>query len=171
MSNAPIPTLDPLWRPNDASTVDDRELIRGYALWPISRYNLTSLTATMNRAADASPAAVRQCQEWIDEIESLSDDWAGRIADNVAHLGNAESYEGILPGTTISRQDQLKKADVLEWDTNLLKVKVTTGKRSDATSSGVTAARIETLKNRVLQSLGVKPYDGGSGGSARLIRS
>ena len=40
-----IPTLNALWRPNGGSTINDRELIREYALWPLSEYNLTQLTA------------------------------------------------------------------------------------------------------------------------------
>jgi hypothetical protein len=63
-----VPTLNPLWR---SSPRDDRELIREYALWPLSEYNLTQLTATMNRIAQVSPAAVTSVQGWIDEIETL----------------------------------------------------------------------------------------------------
>jgi hypothetical protein len=62
---APIPTLSALWRPNQGSTRDDRELIRGYALWPLSAYNLTQLTAIMNRVADTSAATVAQVQAWM----------------------------------------------------------------------------------------------------------
>jgi hypothetical protein len=96
---ATIPTLNALWRPNDASQVDDRELIRGYALWPLSAYNLTQLTAIMNRMAQVSPAAVASVQAWIDEIEILEQDWADKVADGTAHLGNVESYEGPHPAS------------------------------------------------------------------------
>jgi len=162
-----IPTLNQLWR---TSPRDDRELIRGYAGWPVSSYNLQILTTILNRAADTSAATVTQCQAWIDEIETLEQDWADQIGDGTAHLGNAAEYEGPLPGATVSRDQQLKKADVLEWDTSLLRVKVTTGGRADATAGGVRGTRIAQLQRRILQALGIRPYnDGGSGG--RLLRS
>jgi len=162
-----IPTLNQLWR---TSPRDDRELIRGYAGWPVSSYNLQILTTILNRAADVSPATVTQCQSWIDEAEQLSDDWSDQLADGTAHLGNAAEYEGPLPGATVSRDQQLKKADVLEWDTSLLRVKTVSGGRADATAGGVRGARIAQLRQRILQALGIKPYnDGGSGG--RLLRS
>jgi len=166
-----VPTLNPLWRPNDDSSRDDRELIRGYALWPVSSYNLQILTTILNRAADTSPATVAQCQAWIDEIENLEQDWSDRVSDGIAHLGNAQEYEGPMPGAPLTRQDRLKKADVLEWDTELLKVRTVSGGRADATASGVLATRIAQMKHRIMQALGVKPYDGSDGSSARLIRS
>lgn len=168
---ATIPTLNALWRPNDASQVDDRELIRGYALWPLSAYNLTQLTATMNRIAQVSPAAVASVQAWIDEIEILEQDWADKVADGTAHLGNVESYEGPAPGVALTRQDRLKQADVLQWDTELLKVKYEAGTRPDSTAGGVLHARVDKLKRKVFQTLGIKPYDGDDGTSSRLVRS
>ena len=166
-----IPTLNALWRPNGGSTVDDRELIRGYALWPLSAYNLTQLTATMNRIAQVSPAAVASVQGWIDEIEVLEQNWADQVEDGTAHLGNVESYEGPAPGATLTRQDRQTKADVLEWDSSLLKVKYQAGRRSDSTAGGVLHARVDKLKAKVFQTLGIKPYDGDAGSGSRLIRS
>jgi HAMP domain-containing protein len=166
-----IPTLNALWRPNGGSVIDDRELIREYALWPLSEYNLTQLTATMNRIAQVSPAAVTSVQGWIDEIETLEQNWADQVEDGTAHLGNVESYEGPTPGTTLTRQDRQTKADVLEWDSSLLKVKYQAGRRSDSTAGGVLHARVDKLKAKVFQTLGIKPYDGGSGSGSRLVRS
>lgn len=166
-----IPTLNALWRPNGASVIDDRELIREYALWPLSEYNLTQLTATMNRIAQVSPAAVTSVQGWIDEIETLEQNWADQVEDGTAHLGNVESYEGPTPGTTLTRQDRQTKADVLEWDSSLLKVKYQAGRRSDSTAGGVLHARVDNLKAKVFQTLGIKPYDGDGGSGSRLVRS
>ena len=168
---APIPTLSALWRPNQGSTRDDRELIRGYALWPLSAYNLTQLTSIMNRVADTSAATVAQVQRWIDEIETLEQNWADQVEDGTAHLGNVESYEGPTPGATLTRQDRQTKADVLEWDSSLLKVKYQAGRRSDSTAGGVLHARVDTLKAKVFQTLGIRPYDGDGGSGSRLVRS
>lgn len=166
-----IPTLNALWRPNGGSVIDDRELIREYALWPLSEYNLTQLTATMNRIAQVSPAAVTSVQGWIDEIETLEQNWADQVEDGTAHLGNVESYEGPTPGTTLTRLDRQTKADVLEWDSSLLKVKYQAGRRSDSTAGGVLHARVDKLKAKVFQTLGIKPYDGDGGSGSRLVRS
>jgi HAMP domain-containing protein len=163
-----VPTLNPLWR---SSPRDDRELIRDYALWPLSEYNLTQLTATMNRIAQVSPAAVTSVQGWIDEIETLEQNWADQVEDGTAHLGNVESYEGPTPGTTLTRLDRQTKADVLEWDSSLLKVKYQAGRRSDSTAGGVLHARVDKLKAKVFQTLGIKPYDGDGGSGSRLVRS
>ena len=95
-----IPTLNALWR---VTPRDDRELIRGYAGWPLSTTNLTELTSILNRVAITSAAAVTQVQRWIDEIENLEADYAERVENNTAHLGNAGSYEGPVPGTTLTR--------------------------------------------------------------------
>lgn len=162
-----IPTLNPLWR---VTPRDDRELIRGYAGWPLSETNLTELTAILNRVAITSTAAVNQVQRWIDEIENLEADYAERVESNTAHLGNAGSYEGPAPGTTLTREDLKSKADVLEWDTSLLRVKYDSG-GSGGTAGAVLAARLADLKGRIFQSLGIKPVVGGSGGIAQLVRS
>lgn len=164
---ATIPPLNAAWR---TTPVNDRELIRGYALWPLSAYNLTQLTAIMNRMAEVSTEAVAQVQAWIDEVESLEQDWADKVADGTAHLGNVQSYEGPAPGVTLTRQDRQTKADVLEWDSSLLKVAYQAGTRADSTAGGVLHARIADLKHKIFQTLGIKPYDG-DGGDARLLRS
>lgn len=165
---APIPTLNPLWR---TTPRDDRELIRGYALWPVSAYNLTQLTSVLNRAADTSAATVTQVQAWIDEIENLEQDWADKVSDGTAHLGNVQSYEGPAPGVTLTRADRQTKADVLEWDASLLKVSYQAGTRGDSTAGGVLVTRIAQLKDRILQTLGIQAYDGSAGSGAQLVRS
>ena len=161
---ASIPSVVAPWRSGD------RELIRGYAHWPATGYNLTQLTSAMNRVAEASVDAVEQIQAWIDEAESLSQDWADRVSDGTAHLGNVQSYKGPVPGTALTREQQLKKADVLEWDTSLLSVEYQAGTRSDSTAGGVLHARVAELKGKVLQAIGIQAA-GGAGGATRLARS
>lgn len=164
-----IPTLNSLWRPNgEDATVDDRELIRQYADKPATEINLYRLTVAMNEMATISAPAVVQIQGWIDEIEELEASWAGKIAAGTAHLANVQSYEGPAPGVTIDRDSQLKKADVLEWDTDLLKVKTTAGGAA-GTEGAVLAGRMAELKARVLKSIGLD--DAMSGYAARLLRS
>jgi hypothetical protein len=162
-----IPTLNSLWR---ATTTDDRELIRGYAGWPLSVSNLTELTAIMNRVAITSTAAVVQVQRWIDEIETLESDWADQVESGTAHLGNAASYEGPAPGSSLSRDDLKKRADVLEWDTSLLRVKYESG-GAGGTAGAVLGGRLADLKGRIFQTLGIQPVSGGGSGMAQLVRS
>ena len=162
-----IPTLNALWR---VTPRDDRELIRGYAGWPLSVTNQTELTSILNRVALISASTVSQVQRWIDEIESLEADYADRVEAGREHLLNAASYEGPAPGTTLTRDDMKSKADVLEWDTSLLRVRYESG-GSGGTAGAVLAARLVDLKGRIFQSLGIKPVVGGSGGMAQLVRS
>jgi hypothetical protein len=162
-----IPTLNSLWR---ATTTDDRELIRGYASWPLSVSNLTELTAIMNRVAITSTAAVVQVQKWIDEIETLESDWADKVESGTAHLGNAASYEGPAPGSSLTRDDLKKRADVLEWDTSLLRVKIDSG-GAGGTAGAVLGGRLVDLKGRIFQTLGIEPVGRGGSGMAQLIRS
>jgi len=162
-----IPVLNSLWR---ITPRDDRELIRSYAGWPLSVTNLTELTAILNRVAITSTAAVTQVQRWIDEIENLEADYADQVESGKAHLNNAASYEGPTPGKTLSRDDLKKKADVLEWDTSLLRVKYESG-GAGGTAGAVLGGRLDDLKGRVLQTLGVEMASRGGSGLAPLIRS
>ena len=162
-----IPILNNLWR---VSPKDDRELIRGYAGWPLSVSNLTELTSILNRVAITSSAAVVQVQKWIDEIENLEADYADQVESGKAHLGNAASYEGPAPGSSLSRDDLKKKADVLEWDTSLLLVKYESG-GAGGTAGAVLGGRLESLKGRIFQTLGIEPVAGGGSGMAMLVRS
>jgi hypothetical protein len=162
-----IPTLNNLWR---ITPKDDRELIRGYAGWPLSVSNLTELTAILNRVAITSTAAVVQVQKWIDEIETLESEWADQVESGTAHLGNAASYEGPAPGSSLSRDDLKKKADVLEWDTSLLRVKYESG-GAGGTAGAALGGRLADLKGRIFQTLGIEPVAGGGSGMAMLVRS
>ena len=161
-----IPTLNPLWR---VTPRDDRELIRGYAGWPLSVTNQTELTSILNRVALISASTVSQVQRWIDEIEALEADYADRVEAGREHLLNAASYEGPAPGTTLTRDDLKSKADVLEWNTDLLRVKYESG-GSGGTAGAVLGGRLATLKGRIFQALGIQPVGGGNG-QAMLVRS
>ena len=159
-------TLPPLlapWR------TGDRELIRQYLGWPVVAGNLIQLTSAMNRAADF-PDTVIAIQAWIDEIENLSADWADKVADGTAHLGNAAEYEGPMPGKTLTRDDLKKRADVLEWDTSLHRVRIVGGTAASSTLGGTLAGRIGSLKGQIIAALGLKPASGYSG-SLQLVRS
>jgi len=149
----PIPTLSILWRPNatgpNPKTRDDRELIRAYSGQPAVERVLHDLTVTMNRMADISPAAVAQVQRWINEIETLEGDWSGQVAEGTAHYAGAIEYEGPLAGSVPDRADTLKRADVLEWDTDLSKVKYKL-QQGSATQAGSMGQRIADLRGRVL---------------------
>jgi hypothetical protein len=162
-----IPTLNNLWR---ITPLDDRELIRGYAGWPLSVTNLTELTAILNRVAITSTAAVTQVQRWIDEIENLEADYADQVESGKAHLNNAASYEGPTPGKALSRDDLKSKADVLEWDTSLLRVKYESG-GAGGTAGAVLGGRLADLKGRIFQTLGIQPVSGSGSGMAMLVRS
>ena len=162
-----IPILNILWR---ITPRDDRELIRGYAGWPLSVTNLTELTAILNRVAITSTATVTQVQRWIDEIENLEADYADQVESGTAHLNNAASYEGPTPGKTLSRDDLKKKADVLEWDTSLLRVTYESG-GAGGTAGAVLGGRLADLKERIFQALGIQPVSGAGSGVTMLVRS
>lgn len=159
----PLPTLNALWR---TTPIDDRDAIRSYADAPATEVNLHRLTVAMNLMAEASPAAVARCKSWISEIEDLETIWADKVVSGTAHLGNAEEYEGPVPGTTPTRDQQLRRADVVEWDTNLLRVRYRSGSGA-GTEGAVLAARVQELKHKVLIAVG---FDGATAG-ARIIRS
>lgn len=159
----PLPTLNALWR---TTPIDDREAIRSYAEAPATEVNLHRLTVAMNLMAEASPAAVAKCKTWITEIEDLEQIWADKVVAGTAHLGNAEEYEGPVPGTTPTRDQMLSQADVVQWDTSLMKVRYRSGGGA-ATEGAVLQARVDGLKRQVLTAVG---FDGASGG-ARIVRS
>lgn len=154
-----LPDLNILWRPNSTGPApqsrDDRELVRQYAGYPASEPALVSITQQMNMTADISPAAVGKIQEWIDEIEDLEADHAGKVADGTAFLGNVSEYEGLRPGFTPTRAELVKKADVLEWDIeSLARVRIKTGATGGTgTATGMLNDRIQVLKGRVLGAL------------------
>ena len=173
-----VPTLDPLWRPNATGpspvATQDRELIRTYLGWPATDAALQGLTIAMNQVAGVSPAAVAQVQAWINEIVDLEADYADQVADGTAHLGNAEEYEGPVPGTNPSRDEQLQAAGKLTWDTSLLKARYRFGGGAAASAHGQRLERIGVLRSRIISSLGLDPTaftSTGGGGAAMLLRS
>lgn len=154
---ATIPTLNALWRPNNSdATRDDRELIRQYSSQPAVEVVLHDLTVSMNRMATVSPAAVSQIQTWIDEVEDLEEQWAGYVADGTASQLSAAEYEGPINGTALSRDDSLKRADVLEWDTSANRVRIRNGS-SGGTQASAIAGRISSLKGRILKAMDLSP--------------
>jgi hypothetical protein len=162
-----IPTLNALWRPNGAdATKDDRELIRGYSEQPAVETVLHDLTVNMNRMATVSPAAITQIQTWIDEIEELDEQWSGFVADGTASQLSAAEYEGPINGTAVSRDDQLKRADVLEWDTTANRVRIKSAAGGQGSQSAAIAGRIASLKGKVLQAMNLSRSAG-----AVLLRS
>ncbi len=170
-----ISTLLLPWRPNEIGPEpqerDDRELVRQYLGWPASESSLEAITTAMNGVAAVSASAVAKVQAWIDEVESLEATYADQVAAGTAHLQNAQEYEGPLPGAVITREEQLKKADVLEWDTSLLKVKVTSSGTALSTGTGVISDRIQQLRARVITALGLDPTQSEGDLSAPLYRS
>ncbi|MEB3275405.1 MAG: hypothetical protein VKM92_00410, partial [Cyanobacteriota bacterium] len=70
------------------------------------------------------------------------------------------------PGTTLTRDQQLKRADVVEWDVAALRVRYRSGGGA-GTEGAVLEARISSLKHQVLTAVG---FDASRGGS-RLVRS
>ncbi len=174
-----VPTLDPIWRPNatgpSPAATQDRELIRTYLGWPATDAALQGVTIAMNQVAAVSPPAVAQIQAWINEIVDLEADHADQVADGTAHLGNAEEYEGPVPGTTPTRDEQLQTAGKLQWDTSLLKARYRFSGGAAASAGGQRLERIGLLRSRIISSLGLDPTaftsTGGQGGAAMLLRS
>jgi hypothetical protein len=164
-----IPTLDPLWR--QTATRNDRELIRGYASLPASEMALQGLTVQLNGVAEVSPPTVTQVQKWIDEIETLQQDYSDQVSDQTAHLGAVKSYEGLRPGASPTRADQLRAAGPLQWDTeSVLKVRYEAGEGPAGTAVGQSAGRMADLKARVLTAVGIEQL-GAAAGAFMLERS
>lgn len=168
-----LPTLDPLWRPTGTDTTNDLVLIRTWIGWPASSGSLTELIQQMNVLATLSPADVAQVQTWIDEVVALEATQAGAVADGTAHLGNATEYEGPIPGTTPTREQQLQQADVLQWDTSLLKARYGfSGGGPGATAQGQREQRMQALIGRIAQTLNVpRLAPQGVSGGGMLLRS
>lgn len=157
----PLPTLDPLWRSTTttpAAAIDDRELIRQHAGWHATWESLQIITLRMNEIAESYPPTVTAIQDWLDEITSLEQDHADAVADGTAHLANAEEYQGPVPGTTPTRDQQLKQAGPLQWDTSLLSVRYKFGGAAGpaGTADGQRQQRIGMLRARILESLGLE---------------
>jgi hypothetical protein len=167
---ASLPTLNTLWRPNSTGPApnsrNDRELIRSYSDQPSVQVVYHDLTVAMNRLADVSPAGVAQVQTWINEIEDLEEQWSGYVADGTAAQLQAAQYEGPIGGVALSRDSQLKRADVLEWDTQANRVRISNGAGGTATQANAIAGRIAQLRGRILKAMDLAPS-----GQAQLLRS
>jgi hypothetical protein len=158
-----LPTPSAPWRSTD------RETLRQYLAWPATGYNLTQLTGAMNRLAGDSPETVVAIQGWMDEIDTLTQDWADEVSDGTAHLGDVAEYEGVAPGVKLTRQDRLIKADVLEWSPDLLKTRIVASGAASSTKSGQRSARLAGLYGRIFSAIGLRPAGGYGAGS--LVRS
>lgn len=152
----PLPTLDPLWRPNSDSDINDLELISTYMGWSGSEASIITLAQQMNSVASYFPAKVARIQAWLDEIVTLEETQADEIDAGTAHLGSAEEYEGPIPGTAPTREQQLKIADDLEWDTDLLKARYKFGSNSRSSAQGQRDERIYILQDRIATALNIR---------------
>lgn len=151
-----LPPLDPLWRPSATSTTNDLVLIRTWIGWPATEGSLVELIQQMNALATNSPPDVTQVQAYVDEVIELEATQASAVADGTAHLGNATEYEGPIPGTAPTREQQLQQADVLQWDTSLLKARYGfSGGGPGATAQGQREQRMQLLITRIAQALNV----------------
>jgi hypothetical protein len=166
----PIPDLHALWRPNDQSATEDREAIRQAAEIPATQLLLRKLTLEMNRVAELSPPVVRQVQAWIDEILELEEQWGGMVSDGSARLGNLQTYEGPIPGRTLTEDDRTQEIGPIKVDTSLLKVRMVAGPRSES-EGDVIQNRVALLQGRILEALGLAPQGGGGRSTAYLVRS
>jgi hypothetical protein len=146
---------DPLWRPTATSTRNDRDLIRTYLGWPVTEGSLVELTQQMNSVAALSPSTVGQVQGWLDEIVNLEETQADEIDAGTAHLGSAEEYEGPIPGTTPTREQQQSQVGKLIWDTSLLKARYRFGSNARASAQGQRDERIQLLIGRIASALNV----------------
>lgn len=165
----PLPTLEAVWRPNANSTVNDLALISTYMGWSGSEASVITLAQQMNSVASYFPAKVTQIQAWLDEIVTLEEAQADEVDAGTAHLGSAEEYEGPIPGTTPTREQQLKRADDLEWNTELLKARYKFGSSARSTAQGQRDERINILMDRVATALNIKRIP--MYGSGILLRS
>jgi hypothetical protein len=66
----------------------------------------------------------------------------------------------------VSRDDQLKRADVLEWDTTANRVRIKSAAGGQGSQSAAIASRIASLKGKVLQAMNLSRSAG-----AVLLRS
>lgn len=167
-----IPAVQiPPWRETD------REDIRVILGLPATENMLTLLTSSMNGLADYSPATVASVQGWIDQWKALEDRWEGVLAGGDIAAAYATEYEGLRPGATVTREDMLSKADVLEWDVETqYKVKLSGGAAGTSGSlAGAIRDQMALLANKICTALSIcHLMDGGMGGGAGnglLLRS
>lgn len=166
-----IPALDALWRPSTSSTTNDLAQIRMLIGWPATDSSLTELVQQLNAVAKNSPATVAQVQGWVDEIATLEETQSDEVDSGTAHLGNAEEYEGPIPGTSPNRDAQLSDAGKLKWDTSLLKARYRFGTGARASAQGQRDERIELLTSRIAVAINVQRMARGGVGAGMLSRS
>lgn len=175
----PLSPLNSLWRSVLASPpdeVDDRELIRMHCSWGSHYEAMEILTQRMNEVAEGYPPSVTAIQGWLDQIQVLERDHADAVEAGTAHLANAEEYEGPIPGTTPTREQQLSQAGKLTWDTSLLKARFRFGSGANAmvsTADGQRQAQISQLRYRILDALALdeQAVTNGGFGYSGLVRS
>lgn len=174
----PLTPLNALWRSKLATppaAVDDRELIRMHCGWGGHYEALEILTQRMNEVADIYPPTVATIQDWLDRIDVLEQDHADAVEAGTAHLANAEEYEGPIPGTAPTREQQLSTAGKLQWDTSLLKARYRFGGAAGAAGNadGQRRAEISQLRYRILDALALdeQAVTSGGFGYSGLVRS
>ena len=162
-----------LWRPTPSSTRNDRDLIRTYIGWPATEGSLVELTQQMNSVATLSPSTVGQIQGWLDEIVNLEETQADEVDAGTAHLGSAEEYEGPIPGTAPTREQQQSQVGKLSWDTSLLKARYKFGSgNARASAQGQRDERTQLLIGRIASALNVpRIAPQPSMGAGMLLRS
>lgn len=169
MSQVPA-VLIPPWRDTD------REDIRMILSIPLTVPALTTLTVNMNSVAEISPETVPTIQGWVDQWKAYDEQWNGVIAGGDVAAAYATSYEGLRPGAEVTRDDMLKKADVLEWDTETqYKIKVEGAAGSSGSLAGAIRDQMNLLAHKICTALAVcHLMDGGVGGglgNGLLLRS
>lgn len=166
------PAVNALWRPNTASPkIDDLGRIRALICWPASDTSLTWLIQQLNSVASVSPNTVLQVQAWLDEVTTLEETQSDEIDSGIAHLSNAEEYEGPIPGVTLTKEERESQVGRLSWDTSLLKARYRFGSGARATAQGQRDERIELLTGRIATALNVQRLPRGGYGAGMLLRS
>ena len=177
----PLPELNALWRSvlaTPPAAVDDRELIRMHCSWGGHYEAMHILTCRMNEIAEGYPPTVASIQGWLDQIDVLEQDHTSAVEAGTAHLANAEEYEGPIPGTSPTRDQQMSQAGKLTWDTSLLTAKYKFGSGGNgsgvaSTADGQRRSEISMLRWRILDALALdaQATTNGGFGYSGLVRS
>ena len=156
----------PPWRETD------REDIRSILEIQVTHHTLTLITSSMNQLAGLSPQTVTSVQTWVDRWKELETEWNAILDSGDVQSQFATEYEGIRPGTEVAREDMLRKADVLEWDTETqYKVTVKTGGGMGTTKAGAMRDQMAFLADRINRALTLERLVGSGYGAALLQRS
>lgn len=168
MNQVPAVQIPP-WRDTDR---EDIRIILGI---PATEIALIHLTTAMNGLADYSPASVVSVQGWIDQWKALEDRWNEVLAGGDIAAAYATEYEGLRPGAEVTREDMLKKADVLEWDIETqYKVRLSGGAAGSSGSlAGAIRDQMNLLAHKICTALSIcHLMEGGAGiGNGLLLRS